>query len=132
MNTTRTAPKGFRTRKEAIIPAWAKAVRLVANGIDGRPPIEDGVYSVEELLAEAEQLQLQLGGGEWDVLVYAVSEAGAGREVHPYGASNPYRQMRSRQGERVKRIARFSYMQWAWHDFRKEEVWSTTRRHGQK
>lgn len=121
MNTTQTTPKGFKTRKEAIIPAWAKAVRLVANGIDGWPPIEDGVYSVEEFLGEAEQLQLQPGGGEWDVLVYAVSEAGAGREVHPYGESNPYRQLRSRPGERVKQIARFSYMLWNWYEFRKEE-----------
>ncbi len=132
MNTTHTTPKDFRTRKEAIIPAWAKAVRLVANGIDGWPPIEDRVYPVEEFLAEAEQLQLRAGSGEWDVLVYGVSDSSAGCEVRPYGASNPYRQLRSRVGERVKPVARLSYMRRNWYEFRKEELWASTKKRGQK
>lgn len=122
MQALRKVADGFSSRKVVTIHAWAKAVRLVANGIDGWPPISDAVYSVEEFIEKAERLQLMWGGGEWDVLVYAVSDPKAGREVHPYGADNPYRLLRSRPGERVKRIALFSYMRWNWYEFRKERA----------
>ena len=32
------ALSNYTRRKTATIPAWAKAVRLVGNGIDGYPP----------------------------------------------------------------------------------------------
>jgi hypothetical protein len=105
-------------RKKAVaIPAWANAIRLVANGIDGYPPFGDARYSVEEFRKKAPRLQRMEGGGEWDVLVYAVADPALCREVHPYGSDNPYRRLRSRPGGRVKQVAEWSYMRWTWHDF---------------
>lgn len=112
-----TPPDGFVARKTATIPAWASAVTLVANSIDGRPPIGDGVYSVKEFVRLADDLQCLPGAGEWDVLVYAVDDLNAGLELHPYGRDNPYRRLRKAPGHKIKQIARFSYMRWDWYDF---------------
>jgi hypothetical protein len=110
-------PAGFVARRTAVIPVWAKAIRLVANSIDGWPPVPDGVNSVEQFLLAAGDLQLKQGAGEWDVLVYAVDDPNAGVELHPYGRDNPYRRLRSARGHKLKQIARFSYMRWMWYDF---------------
>jgi len=113
-------PNGFIARKVAIIPAWAQAITLVANGIDGLPPVSDGVYSIEEFARIADDIQRRPGAGEWDVLVYAVDDPNASMEVYPYGRGNPYRRLRRAPGHRVKQIARFSYMRWDWYDFTME------------
>lgn len=110
-------PEGFVRRKTGVIPVWAKAVRLVANRIDGWPPVSDGVYLVEDFIRVAETVQRKHGAGEWDVLVYAVEDPNGGADVHPYGQDNPYRRLRSARGHRIKQIARFSYMRWDWYDF---------------
>lgn len=111
-------PAGFVVRKAAIIPTWTKVIALVANGIDGRPPVSDGVYSVEQFMKVADEIQRRHGAGEWDALVYAMDDPNAGLEVHPYGRDNPYRRLRSARGHKVSQIGRFSYMQWDWYDFR--------------
>ena len=64
-------PEGFVARKAVVIPSWAKVIALVANGIDGWPPVSDAVYSVEEFIKAGDGLQQRPGAGEWDVLVYA-------------------------------------------------------------
>jgi hypothetical protein len=105
----RMPPVGFVARKIVTIPVWAKVITLVANGIDGRPPVSDGVYSVEQFIKVAEEAQHRQGAGEWDVLVYAMDDPNAALEVYPYGRDNPYRRLRRTRGHRVKQIARFSY-----------------------
>jgi len=110
-------PAGFVARKAALIPVWAKAIALVANSIDGWPPVSDGVHSVEQFIKVAEEIQRRRGAGEWDVLVYAMDDPNAGLAVHPYGHDNPYLRLRSARGHKVKQIARFSYMRWDWYDF---------------
>ncbi len=114
----RRPPEGFVARKAVVIPSWAKVIALVANGIDGWPPVSDAVYSVEEFIKAGDGLQQRPGGGEWDVLVYAMDGDDAGVVVRPYGLDNPYRRLRSARGHRVKQLARFSYMRWHWYDFR--------------
>lgn len=111
-------PEGFVARRAVAIPSWARVVALVANGIDGWPPVSDARFSVEEFIKEADDLQRRPGAGEWDVLVYAMDGADAGVTVRPYGLDNPYRRLRSARGHRVKQIAQFSYMRWHWYDFR--------------
>lgn len=113
----RRPPEGFVARKAVAIPAWATIIALVANGIDGWPPVSDGVYSVEQFLKVAGEIQRRPGAGEWDVLVYAMDSLNTGLEVHPYGLDNPYRRLRSAHGHRAQQIARFSYMRWHWYDF---------------
>ena len=49
-------PAGFVARRTAVIPVWAKAIRLAANSIDGWPPVPDGVYSVEQFLLADDDL----------------------------------------------------------------------------
>ncbi len=110
-------PESFVARKAVVIPPWAKVIALVANGIDGWPPVSDAVYSVEEFIKAGDGLQQRPGGGEWDVLVYAMDAEDAGVVVRPYGLDNPYRRLRSARGHRAKQIARFSYMRWSWYDF---------------
>jgi len=61
MQALRNVPDGFSSRKVATIHAWAQAVRLVANGIDGWPPISDAVYSVEEFIEKAGHTELSSG-----------------------------------------------------------------------
>jgi len=60
----------FAHRQTATIPVWAKAVRLLGNGIDGYPPPMPSQMPVDIFIQRAANLQLQSGGGEWDVLVY--------------------------------------------------------------
>ena len=115
-------PDGFAARKSAIIPAWAKVVALVANSIDGWPPVSDGIYSIEEFPKVAAEVQGRSGAGEWDVMVYAMDDPNAALEVYPYGRDNPYRRLRGARGHRVKQIARFSYMHWDWYDFAVESA----------
>lgn len=110
-------PEGFVARRAVAIPSWARVVALVANGIDGWPPVADALYSVEKFIKEADDLQRRPGAGEWDVLVYAMDGADAGVTVRPYGLDNPYRRLRSARGHRVKQIAQFSYMRWDYYDF---------------
>ena len=110
-------PDGFIARKVATIPAWARVVTLVANGIDGAPPVSDGVYSIEEFMRIADDLQRKPGAGEWDVLVYAMDDPNAGMEVFPYSKNNPYRRLRRAPGHQGKQIASFTYMRWDWYDF---------------
>jgi hypothetical protein len=112
-------PIGFRRRKAVIIPSWATTIRVVANAIDGCPPITDGVYAVDDWLEKAGWLQSRLGAGEWDVRVYALDDPEGAREIHPYGAQNPYRKLRALPGHQAKCIAAFDYMRWFWHDFSK-------------
>lgn len=110
-------PEGFVARRAVAIPAWAKVVALVVNGIDGWPPMPDARYSVEEFIQASDGLQQRPGGGEWDVLVYAMDADDAGVTVRPYGLDNPYRRPRSARGHRAQQVARFSYMRWHWYDF---------------
>ena len=115
------ALSNFAHRKTATIPAWAKAVRLVGNGIDGYPPQLPEQLAVDEFLRCAKDFQLQSGGGEWDVLVYAVENPESEcRTIWPYGRDNPYRRLRSERGRRVKLIAQCDYMRWTFFDFVKE------------
>jgi len=44
-------------------PSWAKVIALVANGIDGWPPVSDAVYSVEEFIKAGDGLQQRPGLG---------------------------------------------------------------------
>ena len=92
------------------IPAWAESVRLVLNGIDGYPPNLRETWTVPEFLAAADTLQNRNGGGEWDVLCYAV--AGKTTWRAPYGRENRYRQLRAAKGGRVRLVADWSYMRW--------------------
>ena len=73
---------------------------------------------VEEFLRSAKDLQLRDGGGEWDVLVYAVDHSERpSRVIWPYGPDNPYRKFRTDRGCRAKLIATFSYMRWTFFNF---------------
>lgn len=108
----------FSNRRTVKIPAWAKAIQLVGNGIDGYPPAMPEELSVAEFVQRAHELQLKSGSGEWDVLVYATDHPKRRPcTVHPYGANNPYRRLRSRRGCHVKLLARFDYMRWEFFDF---------------
>ena len=74
--------------------------------------------SVEEFLCNAEDLQLRDGGGEWDVLVYAVdSPDQRSRVTYPFGRDNPYRRLRTDRGCRVQLLANFDYMRWTYYTF---------------
>ena len=107
------------TRTEAVtLPKWTKALRFVPNGIDGWPPQMPEVLTVEEFLRNADELQRHDGAGEWDVLVYAVDQPEiAPRVVYPCGRDNPYRKLRTDRGFRVKLVATFDYMRWAYIEF---------------
>ena len=108
----------FDHHETAIIPAWAKAVRFLGNGIDGYPPPMPEQMTVDEFIRQAKDFQFRSGGGEWDVLVYALeSPERAARVVWPYGRDNPYRRLRSDRGQRVKLLARFDYMRWVFFEF---------------
>ena len=109
-------PSYFARSKRVVVPDWAVSVRLVTNGIDGYPPFGDRLMTVGELKAEAHELQVKAGRGEWDVLVYATNGGGT-RVVHPYGVGNRYRRLRSKPGGRVKLIGSWSYMAWDFHTF---------------
>ena len=74
--------------------------------------------TVNEFIRHAKDFQFRSGAGEWDVLVYAVeSPEHAQRVVWPYGRDHPYRRLRSDRGHRVKLLARFDYMRWAFFEF---------------
>jgi hypothetical protein len=107
----------FARRKLVAIPAWAKAIRLVSNAIDGYPYLTDGVYDVDAFIANATELQRKGGQGEWNVLVYAITDPEGCVEWHPYGREHPYRQLRSKRGHHVKLLAELSYMMWNAYTF---------------
>ncbi len=116
----RIAGIDFARTRVVTIPLWAQAIRLVANGIDGWPPCGDQVFAVEGFLGKTQSLQVQPGVGEWDVLVYAVSDPNGCTEIHPYGRDHPYRRLRAARGYSVRQIAQFSYMHWDFYTFKKE------------
>jgi hypothetical protein len=108
----------FAKRRRVTIPPWTQEIQLVCNAIDGYPPFSDQVFSVEAFVQKAPALQLQSGGGEWDVLVYAIEQPGKPYyTVQPYGPDNSYRRLRSGPGNKVKVIARFDYMCWVFFHF---------------
>ena len=79
--------------------------------------------AVQEFLRSGKALQLRNGGGEWDVLVYAVDNPEAQSQVvQPYGKDNPYRRLRTNRGCRVKLIATSSYMRWTYLSFEASEI----------
>jgi len=106
-------------RKTVVLPAWAKQVRLVVNNIDGWSRNDDGVYQVSEFIFNAGQFQMLGGMGEWEVLVYGVSTWDKDPKiVQPYGQDNPYRELKSGGGVRVKKLACFDYMYRKFYDFK--------------
>lgn len=110
----------FRWKKVVKIPVWATAIHSISNSIDGWAPYGDQVFRVDAFIAKAMSLQVQHGGGEWAVLVYAASDKHECSEIHPYGRDNPYRHLRSTKGQKVQRIAEFTYMRWNFYTFTRE------------
>jgi hypothetical protein len=116
--TNKITLSAFDRREQVHIPKWAKAIRLVRNGIDGYPPPLPEQLTIDEFLKHARTYQLLCGGGEWDVLVYAVGNPDRScRVIYPYGLDNPYNKLRSDKGQRVKLLARFDYMRWVFFTF---------------
>jgi len=127
-NHMKTTLCSFARRATARIPAWAKAIRFVTNGIDGYPPHMPAELSVVDFLQNARELQLRSGAGEWDVLAYAVDHPDRkSRVVQPYGPENPYRKLRTDRGCRVKLIATFGYMRWTFFNFEASRTARTKR-----
>lgn len=94
------------------IPEWARQVHLVANAIDGTPPyLPQQQLTPQQFRRRYAKVRSARGAGEWDVTAYAVEHPTVPvRVYYPYGSHNPYRRLCSTPGQRVKRIAHWSYM----------------------
>lgn len=97
------------------VPAWATHFVIHTNAIDGYPPRIAGEYrSLAALNENFDALRYGKGGGEWDVIVYALETTR--RSVRaPYGPGNRYRVLKPvpRRGQilgsRVQVIAKWDY-----------------------
>lgn len=98
--------------KTVTIPKWATHVVSIGNGIDGWAPHFPELQTVQEFLWVAPTLPKLRGGGEWDLLIYAVSNTKGMIHLAPYGKDNSYRTLRGSKTCKTKKLAQCSYMGW--------------------